>query len=141
MKRLLLLGALSALGCQRKNAPEIHSGLRVPLPDGWHANPTSGGIAVGPSTRAVLQLEPNGRPLPTLAALVSAIEREKAVLLLREAGAGYVGVTYRLPTGDAFLGAKQFPGRTIWCATNGTASNDEVALARTVCANVTSEAP
>jgi hypothetical protein len=141
-----LAGAM-LVGCEsaKPTTPPVErsSSLRVPLPDGWRATASSGGLQVGPQGRVVLQLESTTKPLPSAEAFVSAITAEGVEILEKESVDTFIGVRYSMTADgakrDAFLGVRQTGPRTIWCSTTGSAHSDEVEAAMTVCRSLSWE--
>ncbi len=133
MLRVVALLALASCS-ERAPADEARSSLRVPLPDGWKATAVAGGLHVGPPGHIALQLESTTRALPSLEALLAAVEHEKVKITAKEAIETFVAVRYRLADeGEAFLGVHRTGPRTIWCASTKGATADEVEAALTVC--------
>jgi hypothetical protein len=139
------LGALALAGCPPAPAPPAAAAerfnLKVTLPEGWRASPFAGGLAVGPGTRVVLELEPSTRPLPSRDALAAAVERQGGRILKTEDSMDFVGVAYLLSGGDGgapdgFLAVRRAGKKTVWCASTAGATSAEVAKAWDVCARV-----
>lgn len=113
---------------------EAHANLRVPLPDGWHAQGSQGTLLVGPPGSPVAQLESLGRDLPALDQLLPPLRREKVTVLYKESTDDFRAVRYRLAVGEeAFLAVRRLPGRTVWCASLKGARPEEVLQALQVC--------
>lgn len=124
---------VAGLACADKATPEPRSSLRVPLPDGWKATAVAGGLHVGPAAHLTLQLESTAREFPAVDALVAAVEREKVTIVQKESSDTFVGVRYKLPEGEGFLGVRQTGPRTIWCSTAKGVTAEEVEASMTVC--------
>lgn len=137
-RRPLLAGALLPLlaACPATPVPprEVHANLRVPLPDGWHAQASQGALLVGPPGSPVAQLESLPRELPALEQLTAPLRRERVNVLSKESTDDFRAVRYRLAASEeAFLAVRRLPGRTVWCASLKGARVDEVAQALQVC--------
>ncbi len=135
--------AFALWACPADPASDAKGGLRVPLPDGWKASSSPGGLQVGPAGRVVLQLESLASPLPALEQLTGPLEHEKVIIISKESNDSFVGVKYRFAESldEGFLGAQRTPGRTVWCATTKGAKADEVDAASKVCRGLSEDRP
>ena len=143
-RALLAWVLLTACEPSKTTAPaEPRSSLRVPVPDGWKATSRAGDLQVGPQGRVVLLLENTARPFPEAAAFVAAVEAEGVEILQKESVDTFIGVRYSFSADgnqrDGFLGVRQTGPRTIWCSTSGSAKNEEVEAAMTVCRSLSWE--
>ena len=141
---VLALVLLTACEPSKTPAPaEPRSSLRVPVPDGWKATSRAGDLQVGPQGRVVLLLENTPRPFPETEAFVAAVEVEGVEILQKESVDTFIGVRYSFDAAgtrrDGFLGVRQTGPRTIWCSTSGSAKNEEVEAAMTVCRSLSWE--
>ena len=117
-------------------------GLRVPLPDGWVANPAAPGVlSVGPKGRVVLTLERRSATLPSLASLEAAVEAEGGVVV-RGAGAGdSTMVRYTRSSVAGLLLVRILEnGALLLCASTPEAELDDLEAAENLCAAVRLEA-
>ncbi|MBL8922619.1 MAG: hypothetical protein JNJ54_27465 [Myxococcaceae bacterium] len=132
--------ALVLLSCSEKPAAPV--GLRVPLPDGWAATPTGGGLSVGPRGRVVTTLELRGGAVPRAAELGQAATAEGASNVLMDEGEGFAVARYTLADRrDGFLAVKRVGSRTVWCASTANASVNEVDDGVALCRGLSSEQP
>lgn len=161
---LLLPAAVASaawlLGCPEK-APQAtpaparpgpRSGVKVPLPEGWTAQPGGGSLQVGPVGRPVLRIEPRpgaGSALPEpkrLAASLEAELRHSRLVVEEERAAEDASILlYALnpladagsPARPAMLGAKRVGEDLFLCSSIPGASRQEVELAAKACAELT----
>lgn len=143
---LLLAGTVACESSPSKSSPqaEARSGLRVPLPEGWHATALGADLEVGPQGRAVLLLENTQKPMPRLETLVAAAEADGVHRLKKESADDFIGIRYSNRTSaesarEAFLGVSRIGPRTIWCSTTAAAETEEVEKAMEVCRHVSWE--
>lgn len=134
------VACVACVGCTTPPTTfEAKAGMRVPLPPGWEATPSTDGLSIGPSGHIVAQLEPSTRAFPGPTSLAQVLERERATITKRESTADFVAAAYK--TGDArgFLGVKLVGSRTIWCASTAGISENDLDAAWKVCAGVERE--
>jgi hypothetical protein len=99
----------------------------VPLPEGWVAKASAGGLSVGPSGRVTLTLELRGGRAPRATDLRDAAALEGATAALLDEGEGYSAARYLLGDGrEGFLAVKEVSGRLVWCASTALAGPEEV---------------
>jgi hypothetical protein len=138
---VLAAGLLAACPANPTAPREPRANLRVPLPDGWHAQGSQGALLVGPPGAPVLQLESLTRELPALEQLTAPLRREKVAVLSKESSDDFRAVRYRLlEGGEAFLAVHRLAGRTVWCATLAGVKSDEVAQALQICRSLGADA-
>lgn len=134
MKRLLLV---LAVGCQTKAPPpKAVTELRVPLPDGWTASGSNDRLLAGPKGRSVVSFESKTAELPPVAALVAAVEAQKATGIERIEGPQFVAARYTLDAREAFVGVKTVGARTVWCASLPAATDEEVTACLGLCRDI-----
>lgn len=144
MKRVALLAAVLGAGaCDERpapvspEAPEVRTGLHIPLATGWRATPVVNGITAGPPGRPVLLLEDGTtRPFPDPTVLEHAVVAEGAKLLQKESLESFVGLRYSIEGKEAFVGVRQAGTTAIWCSSLPGAKPDEVEAGLTVCRSI-----
>jgi len=128
--------AVMAGACAESKSPP--RGLRVPLPDGWVANPGAPGVLqVGPKGRAVLTLERRSAKLPTVETLQAAVEAEGAVVVRGGGAVDSTTVRYSRASALGLLTVRTLEnGALLLCASTPEAKQDELDSADTLCAAV-----
>lgn len=93
-------------------------------------------LLAGPKGRMLVSFESKTTSSPTIEALLSALEAQKATSIQTVEGTDLVAARYSLDTREAFVGIKTIGDRTVWCASLPGATEAEVLSSVWVCKDI-----
>ncbi len=129
------LAVLAGACAETRSSPP--RGLRVPLPDGWVANASAGGVLrVGPKGRVVLTLERRSASLPSLETLKAAVEAEGGVVVRAGNAVDSTTVRYTKPAPGLLTVRTLENGGLLLCASTPDATQEELDDAEALCGKV-----